>query len=155
MRQSELSPVPGSRHRRKRIGRGYGSGHGRTSGRGSKGQKARSGGGVRRGFEGGQLPLSKGLPEKRGFVNIFRTEYDVVNVGRLDVFESGAEVTPQSMVEAGLASSLKKPIKVLGAGELNKALTVKANRFSKQARRKIERAGGKTEEVGIAKAGKG
>ena len=152
MRQNELSPAPGSRHKRKRIGRGYGSGHGTTSGRGTKGQKARSGGGVRRGFEGGQLPLAKRLPEKRGFVNIFRTEYNTVNVSRLNVFESGAEVTPQRMVEAGLAKSLKKPIKILGEGELKKALTVKANRFSLSARRKIEATGGKAEEIGIAKA---
>ncbi len=150
MKQNELSPAPGSKHKRKRVGRGHGSGHGTYSGRGIKGQKARAGGGVRPGFEGGQLPLIQRLPQKRGFVNISRVEYDIVNVGRLNIFEPGSEVTPDRLVEAGLVKSLKKPIKILGDGEIDRALTVKANRFSSSAKTKIEAVGGKAEEIGIA-----
>src|SRR4030043_2427637 len=105
MKQNELKPSPGAKHKRKRIGGGDGSGHGTYSGRGLKGQKSRAGGGVRLGFEGGQLPIIKRLPRKRGFFNIFRDEYTIVNVGRLNVFEADAEGTPQSLLEAGLIKS--------------------------------------------------
>ncbi len=150
MKGHELGPAPGARHSKKRVGRGDGSGHGTYSGRGLKGQKARSGGNLRPGFEGGQLPLIKRLPRKRGFTNIFRTEYAIINVSRLDVFEPGTEVTPQLLVEAGLAKSLRRPIKILGEGEIHRSLTVKANKLSAAAREKIEAAGGKVEEIGSA-----
>ncbi|MBI2860068.1 MAG: 50S ribosomal protein L15 [Chloroflexi bacterium] len=148
MRQNELAPAPGSRRNRKRVGRGDGSGHGSYSGRGCKGQKSRSGGKMRPGFEGGQLPLIKKLPEKRGFTNIFRKEYAEVNLDRLSIFDAGAEVTPEKLVEAGLVKNLKHPIKILADGELDRPLTVRANKFSASARSKIEAAGGKAEEVG-------
>ena len=147
MRQDELAPPPGSKHKRKRVGRGDGSGHGTYSGRGIKGQKARSGKGLRPGLEGGQLPLIKRLPQKRGFVNIFRTEYDVINVGKLDVFPSGTEVTPERLVAARLIKSTRRPVKILGDGEIHHHLSVKANRFSLKAREKIEAAGGNIEEI--------
>ncbi len=147
MRQNELAPAVGAKHKRKRIGRGLGSGHGRTAGKGTKGQKARSGYKVRSGFEGGQLSLIKRLPEKRGFTNIFRIEYAIVKVDRLNRFEAESEVTPQRLVEERLVKSLKKPIKILGEGELEKPLIVKANKFTESARRKIEAAGGKAEEI--------
>ena len=150
MRLDELSPAPGSKKHRKRVGRGNGSGHGTYSGRGCKGQKSRSGHKMRPGFEGGQLPLIKRLPQKRGFVNIFRTEYSVVNIGRLNIFESGSEVTPEKLVTAGIVKSMRHPIKILAEGEINHPLVVKANRFSASARAKIEAAGGKAEEVGCA-----
>ncbi|MFQ5827342.1 MAG: 50S ribosomal protein L15 [Dehalococcoidia bacterium] len=148
MRQHELAPPPGSKHRRKRVGRGDGSGHGTYSGRGLKGQKARSGGGVRPGFEGGQNPLIKSLPRKRGFTNIFRTEYSTINVARLSMFEPGTEVTPELMVERRLVKNLKRPIKVLGDGEVRGPLVVRANRFTTAAREKIEAGGGRAEEIG-------
>jgi len=144
VRQNELAPPPGARHKKRRIGRGLGSGQGRTAGKGTKGQKARSGYSMRPGFEGGQLPLIKRLPEKRGFTNIFRTEYAIVKVGSLNRFEG--EVTPQRLVEERLVKSLKKPIKILGDGELEKPLIVKVDKFTQTARRKIEAAGGKAEE---------
>jgi len=147
MRQDNLSPVPGSRQGRKRVGRGDGSGHGTYSGKGCKGQKSRSGNKTRPGFEGGQLPLIKRLPQKRGFVNIFRTEYSVVNINELNRFEAGSEVTPESLVAAGVVKSLRHPIKVLAEGEISHPLVVKANRFSTAAKAKIEAAGGKVEEV--------
>ncbi len=147
MRQDELSPAPGSRKARKRVGRGDGSGHGSYSGRGCKGQKSRSGYRMRPGFEGGQLPLIQRLPRKRGFTNIFRTEYSIVTLGRLNAFDSGSEVTPEKMVSAGMASSLKQPIKILANGEVDHPLVVKANKFSQAAKAKIEAAGGRTEEV--------
>lgn len=147
LRQNELASPPGARRKSKRLGRGPGSGRGRTAGKGSKGQKARSGYKVRSGFEGGQLPLIKRLPEKRGFTNIFRTEYDFVNVGRLNLFEPESEVTPQRLVEMRLIRSLKRPVKILGDGELQKPLTVRANRFTESARRKIEMVGGRVEEI--------
>ncbi len=151
IRQDTLSPPPGSRKERKRVGRGIGSGHGVFSTRGSKGQKVRSGGTkVRPGFEGGQLPLVKRLPEKRGFFNIFRTEYTPVNLEKLNVFRSGSQVTPEKMAEAGLVKSLKQPIKILAGGELKHKLTVKAHKFSATAKAKIEAAGGKAEEVEYA-----
>ena len=144
----KLSPAPGSKKKRKRVGRGDGSGHGTYSGRGCKGQKSRSGNKMRPSFEGGQLPLIKRLPQKRGFVNIFRTEYSVVNIDKLGIFEPGSEVTPEKMVTAGVVKSLRRPIKVLAGGEINHPLVIKANKFSAAARAKIEAAGGKAEEVG-------
>ena len=150
MRQDELSPAPGSKQRRKRVGRGDGSGHGTYSGRGCKGQKSRSGYSMRPGFEGGQLPLIKRLPEKRGFTNIFRTEYSIVNISKLNIFESGSEVTPEKLVAARIVKSLRHPIKILADGEINHPLVVKANKFSVEAKAKIEAAGGQAEEVGHA-----
>ncbi len=150
MRQDELSPAPGSKKRRKRVGRGDGSGHGTYSGRGCKGQKSRSGYKMIRGFEGGQLPLIRRLPRKRGFTNIFRTEYSIVNVGKLSMFEAGSEVTPERLVVAGVVKSLRYPIKILAEGDINHPLVVKANRFSAAAKAKIEAAGGEVEEVGYA-----
>ena len=145
MKQHELTPAPGSRHKSKRVGRGDGSGHGSFSGRGQKGQKARSGGGVRPGFEGGQLPLSRRLPQKRGFANIFSIDYSIVNVGRLSLFEPGTEVTPERLIAVGIIKSLSHPVKMLGDGELKHPLKVKAHKFSDKARSKIEAAGGSVE----------
>jgi large subunit ribosomal protein L15 len=145
--QNELAPPARAKRKRKRVGRGCGSGHGKTAGKGTKGQKARSGYKVRSGFEGGQLPLIKRLPKKRGFTNIFRTEYEIVKLGRLNCFQPETEVTPQRLAEERLVRSLTKPIKILGDGELEKPLIVRANRFTKTARRKIEMAGGKAEEI--------
>jgi len=150
MRQDRLSPAAGSKIGRKRVGRGDGSGHGTYSGRGCKGQKSRSGNSMRPGFEGGQLPLIKRLPEKRGFVNIFRTEYNVVNVGDLDIFEAGSEVDPERLAAAGVVKSLRRPIKILADGDIAQPLIVKAHKFSTAAKAKIEAVGGKVEEVGHA-----
>jgi len=150
VRQDELSPAPGSKKSRKRVGRGDGSGHGTYSGRGCKGQKSRAGYKMRPGFEGGQLPLIKRLPQKRGFTNIFRTEYSTVNIGKLKVFKSGSEVTPQKLVDAGIVKTLRYPIKILADGDIGHPLVVKANKFSAAAKAKIEAAGGKAEEVGRA-----
>jgi large subunit ribosomal protein L15 len=133
------------------VGRGNGSGHGTYSGRGCKGQKSRAGNAKwRPGFEGGQLPLIKRLPRKRGFTNIFRTEYRTVSLGSLNTFAAGSEVTPEKLVAAGLLSSRRGPVKVLAGGEIDRPLTVKANRFSASARAKIEAAGGSVEEVAYA-----
>jgi len=129
------------------VGRGNGSGHGTYSGRGSKGQKSRAGYKIRPGFEGGQLPLIKRLPEKRGFVNIFRKEYSIVNLDSLKVFEPETEVTPESLVAAGLVKSTRKPVKILGEGNIDRALTVKVSKVSAAAKAKIEAAGGKVEVV--------
>jgi large subunit ribosomal protein L15 len=150
VRQDELSPAVGSKKTRKRVGRGDGSGNGTYSGRGSKGQKSRSGFRMRPGFEGGQLPLIKRLPRKRGFVNIFRKEYNIVNLGRLSMFEAGSEVTPEKLVAAGVIKSLRRPVKILAEGDIDRPLVVKANKFSAAAKAKIEAAGGKAEEVGYA-----
>ncbi len=150
MRQHELAPAPGSRKNRKRVGRGNGSGHGTYSGRGSGGQKSRSGYRIRPGFEGGQLPLIKSLPRKRGFTNIFRVEYSVVSIGALSVFDDGSEVTLEKLLEAGVVKSLRQPVKILADGEINRSLVVKVNKFSAAAKAKIEAAGGKAEEVGDA-----
>ena len=147
MRQDELFPAPGSKKSRKRVGRGDGSGHGTYSGRGCKGQKARSGYKIKVGFEGGQLPLVRRLPKKRGFVNIFRTEYSVINMNKLNMFESGSEVTPERLVEVGLVKSLRHPVKILAEGDINHPLLVKAHKFSTAAKDKIEAAGGRVEEV--------
>jgi large subunit ribosomal protein L15 len=150
VRQDELSPPPGAKKSRKRVGRGDGSGHGTYSGRGCKGQKSRSGYKMSRGFEGGQLPLIQRLPRKRGFVNIFGTEYSVVNIGQLNTFEAGSEVTPERLVAAGVVKSLRQPIKILAEGDISHPLVVKANKFSAAAKAKIEAAGGTVEEVGHA-----
>lgn len=147
MKQNQLRPPEGSKHKRKRVGRGDGAGTGTYSCRGLKGQKSRSGGGVRPLFEGGQNPLVKRLPYKRGFTNIFRTESVIVNVGRLEVFPHGAEVAPQELVAAGIVKGLKGPIKVLGQGEITHQLVVKAHKFSQTARKKIEGAGGRVEVI--------
>jgi large subunit ribosomal protein L15 len=147
MRLHNLKPRPGAKHRTKRLGIGESSGHGKTSGRGGKGQTARAGGSVRLGFEGGQMPLLRRIP-KRGFNNFeFRTVYAIINVEQLNAFEDGATVTPESLAEAGLADRLFEGIKVLGNGELKKKLTVKAQRFSASAREKITKAGGACEEL--------
>jgi large subunit ribosomal protein L15 len=151
MRQDELFPAPGSKKKRKRVGRGDGSGHGTYSGRGLKGQKSRSGYRTKPGFEGGQLPLIKRLPEKRGFVNIFRKEYNVINLSELNRFEAGSEITPERLVATGLVKSSRRPVKILADGEIGHPLTVKAHRFSAAAKAKIEAAGGKVEEVGHAR----
>lgn len=150
MRQNELSPAPGSRKERKRVGRGNGSGHGTYSGRGSKGQKSRSGYRMKPGFEGGQLPLIRRLPRKRGFTNIFRVEYSVVNLDKLSFFEAGSEVTPERLLAAGIIKSLQRPVKILAGGDISYPLSVKADKFSAAARAKIEAVGGTVEEVGYA-----
>jgi large subunit ribosomal protein L15 len=143
MKLHELSPAAGSKHTKKRVGRGPGSGLGKTAGRGEKGQKSRSGYTLRPGFEGGQMPLVRRVP-KRGFTNIWRVEYAVVNLGALADFDG--DVTPEQLVARGLVRS-GKPVKVLGDGEIGKALKVSAHRFSKSARAKIEAAGGSCEEL--------
>lgn len=154
IRLDTISSTPGARKSRKRVGRGDGSGHGSYSGRGCKGQKSRSGHRMKPGFEGGQLPIIKRLPTQRGFTNIFKTEYEVVNIGQLDVFESGTEVDIVKLITAGLIKNGEKPVKILGEGEIDRPLTVKADKFSAGARAKIEAAGGKIEEVAnAAKAG--
>ena len=150
MRLNELSSAPDATKSRKRVGRGDGSGHGTYSGRGCKGQKSRAGYKMSRGFEGGQLPLIKRLPQKRGFVNIFRIEYSIVNLNTLNIFDAGSEVTPERLVAAGVVKSMRYPIKVLAEGNINHPLLVRANKFSAAAKAKIEAAGGKVEEVGYA-----
>jgi len=146
MRLHELKSPEGARKAKKRVGRGIGSGHGKTCGAGHKGQYARSGGGVRPGFEGGQMPLQRALP-KRGFTNIFKKEYNEINVARLNVFADGTEVTPALLKQHGMIKSMKDGVRILGAGELGKQLTVKAHGFSKTAVEKIEKAGGKVEVI--------
>ena len=142
MRLEDLRPAPGSVKRRKRVGRGPGSGHGKTSTKGTKGQKARSGGGVSPKFEGGQLPLVKKLPYRRGFNNINRVEYQPVNLSDLKAFEAGATVDLAALIGAGLLKNERERVKILGTGDLDRALTVTAHRFSASARQKIEAAGG-------------
>jgi large subunit ribosomal protein L15 len=146
MKLHELSSATGSRHSRKRVGRGVGSGMGKTSTRGHKGQNARSGGGVRPGFEGGQNPLYRRLP-KRGFNNPFRKEFAIVNLEDLSTFADGTEVTPEILMEFGIVKAPKDGIKILGNGELTVKLTVKANKFSQSAVEKIQAAGGQTEVI--------
>lgn len=146
MKLHELKPAAGSRKAPKRIGRGTGSGLGRNAGKGEKGQKARSGGGVRPGFEGGQMPLYRRLP-KRGFTNIFAKEIVSINVNRLNVFDDGTEVTIEMLLEKGIIGKVNDGVKILGNGEITKKLTVKVNKFSKAAAEKIEAAGGKVEVV--------
>lgn len=144
MKLHELSPAAGSKSAAKRIGRGHGSGWGKTAGKGHKGQNARSGGGVKPGFEGGQTRMSMRIP-KRGFNNIFRTEYAVVNVSDLEKFNDGVVVDTELLQASGLVKDAKDGIKILGNGELTKSLTVKAAKFSEAAKEKIEKAGGKVE----------
>ena len=144
MKLHELRAVPGATKAPKRKGRGTATGQGKTAGRGMNGQKSRSGGGVRLGFEGGQMPLYRRLP-KRGFTNIWGTTYAPINVADLNSFEDGAVVTPELIIETGMAKQVKDGIKILGNGTLEKALTVKAQKFSKSAIEKIEAAGGKAE----------
>ena len=146
MKLHELRAVPGATRAPKRKGRGTGTGNGTTAGRGMNGQKSRSGGGVRLGFEGGHMPLYRRIP-KRGFTNIWGTEYTVLNVSDLNRFEAGSTVTPETLKEAGLAKQVKDGIKILGGGDLEKGLTVQANKFSKTAVEKIEAAGGKAEVI--------
>ncbi len=139
---SDLVPDEGSRRPKKRVGRGPGSGTGKTAGRGTKGQKSRSGRGIRRGFEGGQLPIQKRLPYKRGFTNIHKTPWDVVNVGDIEAHGLTGEVTLTQLVERGLIRSLDFPIKILGTGKLSGAMTISAHGFSTSAKERIEAAGG-------------
>jgi len=146
MKLNELSPAMGSTHVSKRKGRGHATGNGKTAGRGHKGQKARSGGGTRIGFEGGQMPLARRIP-KRGFNNIFAKPLEAINVSALERFESGATVDAQALLDAGVLSRCRYGFKVLGHGELTKSLTVKAAAFSEGAKSKIEAAGGKAEVV--------
>ncbi len=144
MKLHDLKPAVGATTAPKRLGRGIGSGLGKTSGKGHKGAKARSGGGKRPGFEGGQMPLTMRLP-KRGFTNKFRTEFATVNVDRLNIFEDGAVVTPVELIEAGILKNVQDGVKILGNGEITKKLTVKATKFTESAKQKIEAAGGKAE----------
>ena len=146
MKLHELKPAEGSRKKPKRLGRGTGSGLGRNSGKGEKGQNSRAGGGVRPGFEGGQMPLFRRLP-KRGFTNIFAKEYAVINLDRLNDFDNDTIVTPQLLLEKRIISKIRNGVKILGNGEITKNLTIKATKFSKSAVEKIEAAGGKVEVV--------
>ena len=146
MKLHEMTYTEGARTSKKRIGRGHGSGNGKTAGKGNKGQNARSGGGVRLGFEGGQTTLARRLP-KRGFTNFNRKVLAIVNVASLNCFEDGTEVTPELLIESGLVRKELDGIKILGEGELEKKLTVKANKFSKSALATIEQAGGKAEVI--------
>jgi large subunit ribosomal protein L15 len=143
---SRLTPPPGSRRKSKRVGRGPGSGLGKTSGRGEKGQKARAGGGVGRGFEGGQMPAQRRMP-KRGFTNPFRKEFAVVNIGRLEIFDDGAIVDPEALLAKGIIKNLDNEVKILGNGELSKKLTIRAHAASGGARAKIENVGSVFEEI--------
>ena len=144
MRLQELSPAKGSTAIRKRVGRGTGSGWGKTAGKGNKGQNARSGGGVRPGFEGGQMPLQRRVP-KRGFNNIFATKYAIINLSDLEKFEDGSEVNAETLLKAKVIKKVYDGVKVLGDGEITKKLNVTAAKFSKSAKEKIEKAGGKAE----------
>lgn len=146
MKIHELKAAPGSKTASKRKGRGPASGLGKTSGRGHKGQNSRSGGGVRLGFEGGQMPLYRRIP-KRGFTNIFGTSYEIINVSDLNRFEAGTEVTPETLYEAGMVKLTKGGVKVLGDGSLEKNVSIKAHKFSRAAVEKIESAGGKAEVI--------
>jgi len=147
MKQNELSPAKGSHKAHKRVGRGAGSGHGTFSGRGCKGNKARAGFGVRPGFEGGQLPIIKRLPEKRGFTNQFKKDVSVINVSALNCFDAGSEVTPEALLTEGLIKSAVKPIKILAGGDIDRSLKLKVGSYSAAAKAKIEAAGGTAEEV--------
>lgn len=146
MKLHELKPAAGSRKERNRVGRGTGSGNGKTAGKGHKGQNARSGGGVRLGFEGGQTPLFRRLP-KRGFTNVNRKEYAVVNIDTLNRFEEGTEITPELLIESGIVKSEKAGIKILANGNVEKKLSVKAHKFSAAAKEAIEAAGGTIEVI--------
>ena len=146
MKLHELSPAPGSVRDVKRIGRGHGSGQGKTAGKGHKGQKARAGRGFRPGFEGGQMPLQRRIP-KRGFNNIFAAPYTAINVAALNKFEDGAVVTPVELIEAGIIKNIRDGVKIMGNGEITKKLTVRAAKFTATAKEKIEAAGGKAEVI--------
>ena len=146
MKLRDLKPAVGATTAEKRLGRGIGSGLGKTSGKGHKGAKARSGGGKGPGFEGGQIPLMRRIP-KRGFTNKFRTEYCAINVDRLNIFEDGQIVTPVELIEMGITKNILDGIKIMGNGEITKKLTVKANKFTATAKEKIEAAGGKVEVI--------
>ena len=146
MKLHELKPAEGATSARKRLGRGIGSGLGKTSGKGHKGAKARSGGGKRPGFEGGQMPITMRLP-KRGFTNNFRKEYVAINVSRLEAFEDGATVTPVELIEMGIIKKIGDGVKIMGDGELTKKLTVLASKFTATAKEKIEAVGGKAEVI--------
>ena len=146
MKLHELSPAAGSTKEAKRICRGHCSGNGKTAGKGHKGQKARSGSGMRAGFEGGQMPLQRRVP-KRGFNNIFATKFAIVNVADLDVFEANAVIDTQALQDKGLVKKLYDGVKILGNGDISKSLTVKASAFSESAKQKIEAAGGKAEVI--------
>jgi len=147
MRLNDLHPAPGSTHARKRVGRGTGSGHGGTSTRGHKGQKSRTSGGTRPGFEGGQTPLYRRLPQRRGFRNINRKEYAVVNIDDLERFDAGTVVTPELLISEGIVKKLMDGVKVLGEGELTKSLTVRAHKYSKSAIEKVQTVGGTAEVI--------
>ena len=147
MMEHQVVPSPGARKRRKRVGRGDSAGQGSTAGRGMKGQKSRSGSSLRAGFEGGQNQLIKGLPMKRGFNNSFKTYYSLISLETLETFDAGERITPQLLRERGFLKSLKQPIKIVGDGQLTKAVTVAAHRFTGSAREKIEAAKGKVEEL--------
>ena len=147
MKLHELQPAPGAHRDRTRSGRGISAGRGKTAGRGTKGQNSRSGGGKQPYFEGGQLPLVRRLPHLGGFTNIWRVEFFEVNVERLNIFPAGAEITPEVLVMAGVIKSDRQPVKILGEGELDRALSVKAQRFSASAKAKILAAGGSIEEI--------
>ena len=149
MKLHDLRPAEGAKKTRKRVGRGTAAGQGKTAGRGTKGQNARSGGGVRPYFEGGQLPIVRRLPHKRGFKNPFKIHYTPVNLDRLDRFDENEVVTPELLAEAGIIRSPLSAVAILGRGELNKALVVKAHRFSAAAREKIVNAGGSVEELAV------
>jgi len=146
MKLHDLTSVPGSRKETKRIGRGIGSGQGKTAGKGHKGQKARSGGSIRPGFEGGQMPLQRRVP-KRGFTNIFASDVKAVNIGTLNRFEDGAVVDTQALIDAGIVKTCCDGVKILGNGKLDKKLNVKVSAFSESAKQKIEAAGGKAEVI--------
>lgn len=147
MEQNKLKPASGAKHSKKRVGRGLGSGHGTFSGRGCKGDKSRSGGSVRIGWEGGQNPIIQRLPRKRGFTNIFKTEYSIINIGSLNVFEANTEVIPETMLKAGLIKTLNKPVKILANGEIDRPLVIKVSKFSSSAEKKITAAGGRIESI--------
>jgi large subunit ribosomal protein L15 len=142
-----LVPNEGARKPRKRAGRGDAAGQGSTAGRGMKGQKSRSGRGLRPGFEGGQLPLIKGLPMKRGFTNVFKTYYTLVKVETLDNFDPAERITPEALLQRGYLRNLKQPVKIVGDGEICKPVTVVAHKFTRSARQKIEAAQGTVEEL--------
>lgn len=146
MRLEDLKPNPGAKHNPKRVGRGIGSGHGKTATRGHKGQYARNT--VRPGFEGGQTPLHRRLPRYRGFKNLFAKEYAIVNLSQLDKFEAGTVVTPELLLEKGVIHDVKSGVKILGDGELTKSLTVHAHKFSKSAAEKLQAKGGAAEVIG-------
>jgi len=148
MELNNLKPAIGATKNKKRIGRGTGSGHGKTATKGHKGQKARSGGSIKAGFEGGQMPMQRRLP-KRGFTPLMRKDYAIVNIGQLDVFEAGSTVDADALVSAGLISGIKDGVKILADGDVTKSLVVKAHKYSAKAKEKIEAVGGRIEEIAL------